>query len=206
MGYLVAQMILYLVIAAVIGFVVGWLLRGLMRPERAVEADAAAAAPAAPAPAAGAPEPAAVAAAPEALALGKIDYDIVDIEGIGKVYRERLRGLGIETTEKLLELCAAAEGRQQLADRLELPLRTIRDWVSMADLMRLSGVATQFSELLQASGVDSVQELATQDAEELARRLAEVNEKGKLTRTVPNAEKVAAWIEEAGTLRKFLRD
>ena len=50
----------------------------------------------------------------------------------------------------------------------------------------------------------SMQELAAQDATELARRMNEVNERGQLTRTVPNAEKVAGWIAEAKSIPKVL--
>ncbi len=214
MVYLITQIIVLLLVAAAIGFVVGWLLH---RPAKAESvSDAASAARAEEleaerselvAKVASLESQLAAAVAPrevEQLDLGKTEYDILDIEGIGNAYRKRLREQGVETTGQLLEQAGDAVGRQALADQMQLPLRTVLDWASMADLMRLSGVATQFSELLQASGVDSMQELAAQDATELARRMNEVNERGQLTRAVPNAEKVAGWIAEAKSIPKAL--
>ena len=70
----------------------------------------------------------------------------------------------------------------------------------MADLMRISGVGSEFSELLEAAGVDTVKELRNRNAENLAAKIAEVNAQKKLTRTVPSAETVAGWVEQAKKL------
>jgi hypothetical protein len=63
--------------------------------------------------------------------------------------------------------------------------------------MRISGVGSEFSELLEAAGVDTVKELRNRNAENLAGMMAEINEKKKLTRTVPSAKTVAGWVEQA---------
>jgi hypothetical protein len=66
----------------------------------------------------------------------------------------------------------------------------------MADLMRISGVGEEYSELLEAAGVDTVKELKHRNAENLAETLREVNEVKKLTRQVPAANQVARWIAQ----------
>ena len=71
-------------------------------------------------------------------------------------------------------------------------------------LMRVGGVRSQFSELLEASGVSSVQDLAEQDPKTLAATMAEVNAREARTRTVPGAEKVAHWIQQAKTLPSLI--
>jgi len=70
----------------------------------------------------------------------------------------------------------------------------------MADLMRISGVGEEYSELLEAAGVDTVKELKHRNADNLAEKMQEVNEAKKLTRQVPSAGQVGKWIEQAGAL------
>jgi predicted RecB family nuclease len=66
--------------------------------------------------------------------------------------------------------------------------------------MRLNGVGEEFADLLEEAGVDTVKELATRNAENLAVALAECNEKKKCTDRVPSAETVQKWIDEAKTM------
>jgi hypothetical protein len=70
----------------------------------------------------------------------------------------------------------------------------------MADLFRIKGVGSQFSELLPAAGVDTVNELKTRNAENLHARLVEVQEKTKITRAVPTLSQVSDFISQAGNL------
>ncbi len=67
----------------------------------------------------------------------------------------------------------------------------------MADLFRVSGVGSEYAELLECAGVDTVKELATRNAANLAAKCAEVNAEKNLTRRVPNEAAVADWIEQA---------
>jgi len=73
-------------------------------------------------------------------------------------------------------------------------------WANMADLMRISGVGSEYSELLEAAGVDTVKELRNRNAANLAAKMAEVNVSRKLTRALPAEKAVSKWIEQAGTL------
>ena len=43
-------------------------------------------------------------------------YKIIDIEGVGDVYAEKLIAAGIEKVEQLLDKCAAPAGRKALAE------------------------------------------------------------------------------------------
>jgi predicted flap endonuclease-1-like 5' DNA nuclease len=70
-------------------------------------------------------------------------------------------------------------------------------WANLADLMRISGVGEEYSELLEAAGVDTVKELAARNAENLAAKMKEVNETKKLTRAVPAASQVQKWVDQA---------
>lgn len=125
---------------------------------------------------------------------------IVDVEGIGKAYAEKLKAVGVATTDKLLELGASAAGRAKLAADSGLSPKQLLEWVNHADLMRVKGVGSEYADLLEAAGVDSVPELAQRVSANLAAKLAEVNEKSKLVRQLPTAHQVAGWIEQATSL------
>lgn len=125
---------------------------------------------------------------------------IGDIEGIGPSYGGQLRDAGITHTDGLLEAGATAAGRRDLAERSGISEKKILDWVNMADLFRVSGIGPEYAELLECSGVDTVKELRTRNAENLAAKLAEMNNEKSLTRAVPSAKVVQGWIDQAGEL------
>jgi predicted flap endonuclease-1-like 5' DNA nuclease len=129
---------------------------------------------------------------------------IEDIEGIGPQNAEKLKAAGINTVEKLLESGATAKGRDELATKTGISSKLILTWVNHADLFRIKGVAGQFSELLEAAGVDTVSELAQRKAENLQQALAKTNEEKKLAKTTPSLNQVTNWIEEAKTLPKLV--
>ncbi len=122
---------------------------------------------------------------------------IQEIEGIGPAFGEKLAAAGIGDTETLLERCCTRQGREEVAEVTGIGESSILKWANMADLFRISGVGPEFAELLEGSGVDTVKELRNRNAENLATRMAEVNEAQKLTRRVPNAQAVADFIEQA---------
>ena len=166
-----------------------------------------AAAPAAKAPAkpAPAPKPAPKPAAPAAKAPAKAatvttGYKTEEIEGIGPAYAKKLASVGIATTEQLLDQCGSAKGRSDVADRAGITAKLLLKWVNMADLMRISGIAGENAELLEAAGVDTVKELKMRNAENLAAKMAEINAEKKLTRRVASAKQVEKWVEQAKSL------
>lgn len=127
-------------------------------------------------------------------------YSIKDLKDLSDAAAAKLQEIGVGTTEQLLEKAGSATGRKQLADEIGASAQDLLTWVNEADLMRISGVAEGFSQLLEAAGVDTVKELATRNAENLAAKIAEVNEQVQLTGRIPTQEQVAAWIAQAKDL------
>ncbi len=126
--------------------------------------------------------------------------NVIDIEGIGPDRAEKLKAAGVTTTDDLLKLGGTAKGRKDLEAATGLSGAFILDWVNRADLFRIKGIGTQYSDLLEAAGVDTVAELAQRRADNLAAKLAEVNEAKQLVRALPNETQVADWIEQAKAL------
>ncbi|HHJ36452.1 MAG TPA: DUF4332 domain-containing protein [Gammaproteobacteria bacterium] len=126
--------------------------------------------------------------------------NIQDVEGIGPTYAALLKEEGISTTAKFLEVCADRKGRKALADKTSLSESNILKWVNMCDLFRINGVAGQFAELLEGSGVDTIKELRNRNAENLATKMAEVNEAKKLCKVSPSTKVVSQWIAQAKEL------
>lgn len=127
-------------------------------------------------------------------------YNIIDIEGIGDAQGAKLKAAGINTVEELLDKCAAPKGRKTLAEETGISEKLILKWANHADLFRINGVGPQFAELLEAAGVDTVKELRHRKAENLAAKMAEVNDTKHLTRRVPSVTELQKMIDEAATL------
>lgn len=132
------------------------------------------------------------------------NYPIEDIEGIGPVFGEKLRLAGVKDTDALLTNSCKPVQRKTLADATGIPEAKILKFANMADLYRISGIGSEYSELLEASGVDTVPELAQRNPANLAKAMAELNEQKNLTRRIPSEAEVSKWVEQAKTLPRML--
>lgn len=128
------------------------------------------------------------------------NYPIASIEGVGPAFAEKLKAAGIANTATLLEKAKDPKGRKTVAAETGIDESRILKWANMCDLMRIKGVGEEYSELLEAAGVDTVKELRTRKAENLHAKMLEVNEAKKLVRQVPSAKLVTDWVEQAKTL------
>uniref|UniRef100_A0A7C4PKP5 DUF4332 domain-containing protein n=1 Tax=Anaerolinea thermolimosa TaxID=229919 RepID=A0A7C4PKP5_9CHLR len=125
---------------------------------------------------------------------------IIEIEGIGEAYAAKLKAAGVGTVEVLLEVGASPRGRKELAEKTGISPDLILKWVNRADLYRLKGIGQEYSDLLEAAGVDTVVELAQRNPENLYSTMVEVNEARKLVRRMPTQAQVAEWVAEAKKL------
>lgn len=127
-------------------------------------------------------------------------YKIIEIEGIGEVYAEKLIAAEVKTTEDLLEKAASKKGREKLAEETGISEKLILKWANHADLFRIKGIAGQFAELLEAAGVDTVKELRHRVPANLHAKLVEVNEAKNLCNRVPSESEIAKMVEQAKEL------
>jgi predicted flap endonuclease-1-like 5' DNA nuclease len=127
-----------------------------------------------------------------------------NVEGIGEVYGAKLREAGITSIAVLLEKGSTPRGRQEIADKSGLSPKRILTWLNHADLKRIKGVERQYSELLEASGVDTVVELAQRNPVNLHQKMLETNEEKRLVRRPPSLSMVERWVEQAKTLPRAI--
>ncbi len=125
------------------------------------------------------------------------------IEGIGEAYAAKLEEAGINSIEALLETCCEKKGRKAIAEQTGISEKLILNWVNRADLARIKGVSTQYADLLECAGVDTVPELAQRKPENLQAKMAEVNAEKKLVRKVPSVSQVEQWVAQAKNFREL---
>jgi predicted flap endonuclease-1-like 5' DNA nuclease len=131
--------------------------------------------------------------------------NIEDVEGIGPDHAASLQGIGIATTEALLERGATSAGRDEIAASAGVSGKLVLEWVNHVDLMRIDGVGSEYSDLLEAAGVDSPAELAQRNAANLAQTFQELDAaRPDWIRSLPSEATVEKWIAQAKTLPKIV--
>jgi predicted flap endonuclease-1-like 5' DNA nuclease len=125
-------------------------------------------------------------------------YPISEITGAD--IAERLKSVGIRTTDRLLDEAKGPKDRKLLAEKTGLDEKRILSWANVADRMRIKGVGANYAGLLQAAGVDTVKELKYRNPAKLAKAMAEANARRKLARVLPSDSAVVRWIEQAKRL------
>jgi hypothetical protein len=198
MGYLITQIIICLLIAVMIGFVIGWLLRGLgldvddedmpkYKNQGAVDTsfldedvDL---------------EPVTIAPS--------ISHNIEKIDGLEKGMVKALHKNGIKTTKDLIEKCSSKHGLQRIISSTEALESTVKQWVSLADIMRIPDVNGRLAKLIEACGIKSTEALAEVDPQLLVNEMQSVNQRELLfpeSIPLPDFKQMVHFIREAKTL------
>jgi predicted flap endonuclease-1-like 5' DNA nuclease len=126
---------------------------------------------------------------------------IADIEGIGPVWAKKLTDAGVRTTDALLKNGGTRKARQALADKTGQAATQILEWVNRADLYRIKGVGSEYSDLLERAGVDTVVELANRNAANLSKQIKELVGKGtRIVRRIPSDREITSWVTQANKL------
>ena len=92
---------------------------------------------------------------------------LTEIKGIGTSYTKKLKGAGVVSLVDLLGQGFSPQGRKEMAEKSSVSDKLILKWVNMADLFRIKGVGEQYTDLLEASGVETVAELAHRNPDSL---------------------------------------
>ena len=95
-------------------------------------------------------------------------------------------------------------GRKKIEKATGIGHKLILRWTNHVDLYRIKGVQKQYAELLEASGVDSIPELAQRDPTHLLPKMVATNEKKNLVRKLPTQKQVADWVAQAKKLPRVI--
>ncbi|HSO11772.1 MAG TPA: DUF4332 domain-containing protein [Anaerolineales bacterium] len=129
---------------------------------------------------------------------------LIEIEGIGPANAAKLNKAGVRGTNGLLKMGGTKKGRQELSKATGFATKTILEWVNRADLFRVKGVGTQYSDLLEAAGVDTAVELAKRKPEALLESMKAANVKKNLVNQMPALSLVRAWVKHAKKLKRVV--
>ena len=69
---------------------------------------------------------------------------------------------------------------------------------------RINGIGSEYADLLEAAGVDTVPELAQRKPENLLEKMTSINEEKKLVRRLPVLSMVTDWVDQAKKLPRVL--
>ena len=119
------------------------------------------------------------------------------IEGMSHAEATKLRKARVRTTEALLKTASTRTGRKQLSDKTGISEKQILQWVNRADLMRVKGIGSEYADLLEVAGVDTIKELRRRNPSNLLETLIVLNTRKRLVRRLPTEGMVSSWIEEA---------
>jgi len=138
------------------------------------------------------------------MAGAKARQDIEFIEGIGPTYGSLLREIGIDNPQALLERGATRKGRSDIAEETAIPDTFILKWVNQVDLYRIKGIGSEYAEILEVAGVDTVLELAQRNPENLYNKLVQINSEHQRVRQLPGINQVEDWVKQAKELPRIV--
>jgi predicted flap endonuclease-1-like 5' DNA nuclease len=131
--------------------------------------------------------------------------NVADLEGVGQAFADKLAMAGVKTTDDLLAQGGTRTGRQKLADASGLSTERILEWVNRCDLYRIKGVGSEYSDLLESAGVDTVVELGRRNAANLVAAFQKtVADRPSIVRRVPGESEVAGWIDQAKGMSRMV--
>jgi predicted flap endonuclease-1-like 5' DNA nuclease len=129
---------------------------------------------------------------------------LMAVTGMGAAEAVQLYDAGVVRASNLLQQAATPEGRAALAEASGVDEEVILAEAKKMDLMRIKGVGYKYADLLLASGVDTVPELATRNAANLSKKMGEVNAVEGIVDSLPTEEHVADWVAQAKDLPRMI--
>lgn len=129
------------------------------------------------------------------------------IEDIGARHRARLNAADLSSCEALLRAGATRRGRRLIAETVGVAETRVLEWVHKADLMRIKGISTRYSQLLEAVDIDSVRKLKKCRPAQLYRSLLLENSqrRKRLVGRTPSAKQVGQWVKQARRLPPIVK-
>ena len=135
------------------------------------------------------------------------------IEDIGVRHQARLKAADLRSCRSLLEAGATKRGRKVISETVGVAENRVLEWIHKADMMGnlawiprwihrsmdVNGISTQYSELLEAAGIDSIRKLRRSRSAQLHKALANANDSHRkpLVKRMPSQDQLSDWIRQA---------
>ncbi|MEM7084392.1 MAG: DUF4332 domain-containing protein [Pseudomonadota bacterium] len=120
--------------------------------------------------------------------------DLAELVGLETKQIKLLAAQGITGIDDLRSRTDTKQAREALADALQLEDFVVNKWARMADLLSLDGMSPETAEFLVYAGILSTQDLASRNAESVAHKLQNLNEKESRIEQTPTRRQLEAWI------------
>lgn len=129
-------------------------------------------------------------------------YDIASSGIVDEQVATRLADNGIHSTKDLWGRTATRTDRARLAIKVKVKAAEVARWHDFCDLLRLTGVGPKVARVMTAAGVHNLKELAVQNADALAAKIAQVRDKVPELGKLPDGTNIQSWIDQAVGLLK----
>ena len=123
-------------------------------------------------------------------------YKFSEFMGIDQNHVTKLREVGIDNTDDMMQIWADEPKRSSLVEKTGISLEQFAKLASMARLARIKNVGTKYVAALLVAGIDGPKSLFEYTPESLVKRLAELKAEKKLTVEVPELREVAVWFTD----------
>lgn len=125
---------------------------------------------------------------------------ILDLRYLEPDEADRLVDFGVASTDRLLLVAAHKKGREDLSRETGIAEDRLLHAVHLADIMRVKGIGSEYSDLLDRAGVHTLAELQGCGPEDLHQDLVDLNHKQDIVRRLPSESDVHAWVEGAQSI------
>lgn len=122
---------------------------------------------------------------------------INSINGMTHIEATKLRRARVRTTVTFLQIASSRSGRALLTKETGISSPKLLHWAKRAELMKIRDLGRDYSDLLEAVGVESVSELKRRNPESLHESMSAINNKQEIVDRMPSLKRVAKWIEES---------
>ncbi|MEM8777309.1 MAG: DUF4332 domain-containing protein [Cyanobacteria bacterium P01_G01_bin.49] len=125
-------------------------------------------------------------------------WKIEQLPGLSKTEQTKLKALGIDSTQTLLNHGQNQAEKQALSNQLKSPVQLIHKWVALADLARVPSVGCDYCGLILHSGIISVKQLRETSVALLHRQILKLQVSTLQRKDLcPSPDIIQTWINEA---------
>jgi len=122
---------------------------------------------------------------------------INSINGMTHIEATKLRRARVRTTITFLQIASSRSVRALLTKETGISSPKLLHWAKRAELMKIRDLGRDYSDLLEAVGVESVLELKRRNPESLHESMSAINNKQEIVDRMPSLKRVTKWIEES---------